>query len=432
MNDMTTRLDAPASNANWNKVQLSSIYPELLSLLVETAPFPAMLSRLVQLLRKFRGPSTRAAIFVHDPESRVLRFGASVGIEPGYTKSIDFFPVEACKPACGSAVFHGRDVLVEDVYEDEKWRPFLHLCTEFDFRACWSFVLVASSGECLGTLALYHADRCLPTAEDAEQVKYFARTAALLVERHLKQEAQNKDLRELEQHLHSSTRTDTALSVVAHELRNPLSAVSNAVKALQFGGDQHGLREKALAILDRQTRHMEWLVDHLIDADRASHNRLQLKTENCNLYDILRFSIETVQSQLDTKHQKLEFEDWSTSDIRVHADYRRLAQVFGNLLGNASKFSPSQSVVQIGVAAGEKTVTVSIKDAGVGLKAEDMARIFQMFEQVESGQREGLGIGLALVKRLTELHGGGVTVHSNGLGQGSTFEIVLPIALSSN
>jgi signal transduction histidine kinase len=106
--------------------------------------------------------------------------------------------------------------------------------------------------------------------------------------------------------------------------------------------------------------------------------------------------------------------------------------VFGNLLGNASKFSPSQSVVQIGVAAGEKTVTVSIKDAGVGLKAEDMARIFQMFEQVESGQREGLGIGLALVKRLTELHGGGVTVHSNGLGQGSTFEIVLPIALSSN
>jgi signal transduction histidine kinase len=248
----------------------------------------------------------------------------------------------------------------------------------------------------------------------------------------LKQEAQNKDLRELEQHLHSSTRTDTALSVVAHELRNPLSAVSNAVKALQFGGDQHGLREKALAILDRQTRHMEWLVDHLIDADRASHNRLQLKTENCNLYDILRFSIETVQSQLDTKHQKLEFEDWSTSDIRVHADYRRLAQVFGNLLGNASKFSPSQSVVQIGVAAGEKTVTVSIKDAGVGLKAEDMARIFQMFEQVESGQREGLGIGLALVKRLTELHGGGVTVHSNGLGQGSTFEIVLPIALSSN
>jgi signal transduction histidine kinase len=428
MSDMTSSLHIPVSKASWNPAQLSDIYPELLSLLVEEAPLPTVLSKLIQLLRTLRGPSTRAAIFVHDPESKVLRSGASVGIAPGYTEAVDFFPVEECKPACGSAVFHGRDVLVADVHDDPKWEPFLHLCTEFDFRACWSFVLLASSGECLGTLALYHADRCLPTAEDAEQIKYFAKTAALLVERHLKQDAQKKDLRELEEHLQSATRTDTALSVVAHELRNPLSAMSNAVKALQFGGDQPALREKALAILDRQTRQMEWLVDDLIDADRASRNRLRLKTEYHNLYDILQFSIETVQSQFDTKQQKLEFEDWSNHDIPVHADYRRLAQVFGNLLGNASKFSPPQSVVEIGVAAGEKTVTVSIRDAGLGLKSEDMVRIFQMFEQVENSQREGLGIGLALVKRLTELHGGGVTARSNGLDQGSIFEIVLPIA----
>jgi signal transduction histidine kinase len=429
MNDMTSSFYPPVSEANWDKAQLSDIYPELLSLLVEEAPLPTVLSKLVQMLRKSRGPSTRAAIFVHDPGSKVLRFGASVGIEPGYTEAVDFFPVEECKPACGSAVFHGRDVLVADVREDPKWQPFLHLCTEFDFRACWSFVLTASSGDCLGTIALYHADRCLPTAEDAEQIRYFARTAALLVERHLKQQAQNKDLRELEEHLQSATRTDTALSVVAHELRNPLSAMSNAVKALQFGGDQAALREKALAILERQTRQMEWLVDDLIDADRASRNMLRLKTDDHNLYDILRFSIETVQSQFDTKQQKLECEDWSNRDIPVHADYRRLAQVFVNLLGNASKFSPSQSVVEIGVAAGEKSVTVSIRDAGLGLKAEDTARIFQMFEQVENSQREGLGIGLALVKRLTELHSGGVTARSNGLGQGSIFEVSLPIAL---
>lgn len=431
LNDITTSSDTPVSKTNWNKVQLSGIYPELLSLLVEDASLSTVLSKLVQLLRKLRGRSTRAAIFVHDPESKVLRFGASVGIEPGYTQSVDGFPVEACKPACGSAVFYGRDVLVEDVYEDEKWQPFLHLCTEFDFRACWSFVLLASSGKCLGTLALYHAERCLPTAEDAEQVKYFARTAALLVERHLKQDAQNKDLRELEEHLHGSPRTDTALSVVAHELRNPLSALSNAVKALQFGGDQPELRAKALAILDRQTRQMEWLVDGLIDADRANRNKLWLKTENHNLYDILQFSVETVQGQFDAKQQKLEFEDWSNRELRVDADYRRLAQVFSNLLGNASKFSPPQSVVEINVACGEKTVRVSFKDAGLGLRAEDNGRIFQMFEQVGNGPHDGLGIGLALVKRLTELHGGEATAHSNGPGLGSIFEIALPIALSA-
>jgi signal transduction histidine kinase len=432
MNDMTTSLDTLVSEAGWNKLQLSSIYPELLSLLVEEASLPAVLSKLVQLLRKLRGPSTRAAIFVHDPESKVLRFGASVGIEPGYTQAVDGFPVEACKPACGSAVFHRRDVLVEDVYEDEKWQPYLHLCTEFDFRACWSFVLSASSGECLGTLALYHANRCLPTPEDAKQVKYFVRTAGLLVERQLKQVAQNKELRELEEHLRSSTRHDTALSVVAHELRNPLSAVSNAIKALQLGGDQPALREKALAILHRQTRQMEWLVNDLIDADRARRNMLSLKTENHNLYDILQFAIETVQGQFDAKQQKLEFDDWSNDEIRVNADNRRLAQVFSNLLGNASKFSPSQSVVAIGVTASEKTVTVSIKDAGLGLNAEDKDRIFQMFEQVENGRREGLGIGLALVKHFAELHGGEVSVRSDGLGHGSMFAITLPIALPGN
>lgn len=429
MNDMTTTLNAPVSQANWSKAQLSSIYPELLSLLVEDAPLPAVLSRLVQLLRKSRGPSTRAAIFVHDQKSRSLRFGASVGIEPGYTQAVDGFPVEECKPACGSAVFHGRDVLVADVHEDPKWQPFLHLCTEFDFRACWSFVLISSSGECLGTLALYHADRCLQAAKDADQIRYFARMAALLVERHLKQDAQNEDLHELEAYRRSATGTDTALSVLAHELRNPLSAVRNAVKALQLGGDQPGLREKALAILDRQSKQMEWLVEGLIDADRATRNGLQLKTENHNLFDVLQFAIETVQDRFEAKQQTLEFDDWSSRETRINADYRRLTQVFGNLLGNASKFSPVRSAVKIDVAADETTVTISIKDAGIGLKSEDTIRIFQMFEQVDNGQRGGLGIGLALVQRLTALHGGVATASSAGPGLGSVFRITLPIAL---
>jgi signal transduction histidine kinase len=428
MDPLTASLAVPFSQATWSKGQLSSIYPELLSLLVQDEPLQAMLSKLVQLMRKVRGPSTRAAIFVHDVESRVLRFGASVGIAPGYTKAVDDFPVEGCKPACGHAVFHGRNEFVADVYEDEKWQPFVHLCTEFGFRACWSFVLMASSGECLGTLALYHAEPCLPTTEDAEQVQYFARTAALLIERHLKEEARNKDLRELEEQARNSTRNGMALSVVAHELRNPLSAVSNAVKVLQFGGDQPELRNKALAILARQTRQMEWLVEDLIDADRAARNMLRLKPEPHNLYDILRFAVETVQGQFDKKQQRLAFADWSGGDIPVHADHRRLVQVFVNLLGNASKFSPPESVVEIGVTVDEQLVTVSVKDAGVGLESDDTDRIFQMFEQVDNVQREGLGIGLALVKRLVELHGGSVAASSRGKGHGCTFTTVLPIS----
>jgi signal transduction histidine kinase len=406
--------------------QLSSIYPDLLSLLVQDAPLQHTLDRLVQLVRQVRGPATRAAIFVHEPASASLRFAASSGIHDDYTKAVDGFPVAGCKPACGSAAYYGRDEFVEDVRYDEKWQPYLHLCTEYDFRACWSFALMAAPGTCLGTLALYHATPCLPQPDDEEQVRHFAKTATLLIERHLKQQRQIDELRELEDAVRMSTRTAASLSLVTHELRNPLSAISNAVKALQMGGHRKELRDRALAVVERQARQMEWLVEDLIDADRAARNALQLKREDHNLYDILQFAIEGVQAHIDKKQQKVRGDDWSGLELPVNADYRRLAQVFINLLGNASKFSAPGTTITVSVTHSEQLVEVAIEDEGVGLQASDLTRIFQMFEQVDSDAREGLGIGLALVKRLVELHGGTVSAASRGIGQGSVFSLSLP------
>jgi signal transduction histidine kinase len=427
MNSSTAAL-MPTSPAMelWDSELLSSIYPDLLSLLVQDAPLQQTLDRLVQLIRQVRGPSTRAAIFVHEPESKALRFAASSGISDDYTKAVDGFPVAGCKPACGSAAFYGRDEFVEDVRYDAKWQPYIHLCTEFNFRACWSFVLMASSHTCLGTLALYHSAPCLPTPHDEEQIRHFAKTATLLIERHLKQQQQMDDLRELEDAVRDSTRNAASLSLVAHELRNPLSAISNAVKVLQMGGHQSELRDRALAILDRQARQMEWLVEDLIDADRASRNVLQLKREEHNLYAILQFALESVQAQIEKKHQHVSCEDWSSRELLVNADNRRMAQAFINLLANASKFSAPGTTLAIDVTQSQNGIEVSFKDEGVGLRAEDLPRIFQMFEQVETTSREGLGIGLALVKRVVELHGGIVTATSPGIGQGSIFSVSLP------
>jgi signal transduction histidine kinase len=410
----------------WGNDLLSSIYPDLLSLLVQEAPLQQTLDRLVQLVRQVRGPSTRAAIFVHEPESKALRFAASSGISDDYTKAVDGFPVSGCKPACGSAAFYGRDEFVEDVHHDEKWQPYIHLCTEFDFRACWSFALMASSDTCLGTLALYHAAPCLPKPDDEEQVRHFAKIATLLIERHLKQQQRMNELRELEESVRTSTRNAASLSLVAHELRNPLSAISNAVKVLQMGGHQSELRDRALAILDRQARQMEWLVEDIIDADRAARNSLQLEREDHNLYEILQFAVESVQGQIEKKRQKVSFEDWSDRELPVNADYRRLAQVFINLLGNSSKFSGPGTTITVSVTQSDDVIDVSFKDEGVGLREEDLTRIFQMFEQVESASREGLGIGLALVKRVVELHGGTAIANSRGIDQGSVFSVRLP------
>jgi signal transduction histidine kinase len=266
----------------------------------------------------------------------------------------------------------------------------------------------------------------LPKPDDEEQVRHFAKIATLLIERHLKQQQRMNELRELEEAVRTSTRNAASLSLVAHELRNPLSAISNAVKVLQMGGHQNELRDRALAILDRQARQMEWLVEDLIDADRAARNSLQLEREDHNLYEILQFAVESVQGQIEKKHQKVSVEDWSDRELPVNADYRRLAQVFINLLGNSSKFSGPGTTITVSVTQSDDVIDVSFKDEGVGLREEDLTRIFQMFEQVESASREGLGIGLALVKRVVELHGGTAIANSRGIDQGSVFSVRLP------
>lgn len=430
MNSTVNSQTTPSVENAWVDGRLLSICPELFALFVEEVPLSALLSKLLQLLRRARGPSTRAAVLIDDPESHMLKFTAAVGIARDRTEALERFPGDAYTPTCGNAIVYPRNEFVANVREDKKWQPFLHLCTEFQFQAFWSFVLPASSGRFLGTLCLYHADPGLPTDEDAQQIGYFVKAAALLVEHRLKQEAQNSDLREREAAMRASSPTGMSISIVAHELRNPLSAISNAVKALQFGGDELALRKKALAVLDRQAKQMEWLLEDLSDADRAARNLLLLVPGSHNLYEILRFAIETVQGKFEKRNQTLDFGGWPQQEIFVVGDFRRLTQVFVNVLGNASKFSPNGSVVLVRVDCKDLMVTVSVEDAGIGLRSEDSARIFQMFEQVQNTQCEGLGIGLALVKRLVELHGGSVGVRSPGIGQGSVFDINLPVIRS--
>jgi signal transduction histidine kinase len=202
----------------------------------------------------------------------------------------------------------------------------------------------------------------------------------------------------------------------------------SAVDVLRLGGEQAELRQRAVSVIEKQVRQMEWLVEDLIDAERVTRDALSVTRKRHSLVDILRTSVETMSGQFTAKRQELQLEIDIPLDLAIDADSRRMVQVFNNLLCNAAKYSPEGTVVILRAEVRQDMVEVAIEDQGIGIKTEDLPNIFQMFKRLDAAAGEGLGIGLALVKRVIELHGGQVGARSPGPGAGSTFTVKLPLS----
>jgi CheY-like chemotaxis protein len=184
---------------------------------------------------------------------------------------------------------------------------------------------------------------------------------------------------------------------------------------------------KATLVIERQLKHMVRLIDDLMDVSRITRGRLELHRERVDVEAAVNIAAETSQPLLDMKRQALRIH--TTQGVFVQADATRLAQVFANLLNNSARYSPPGSEISITLASEGRHAVVSVSDNGVGIPPSMLPRIFDMFVQLEqSGPREGLGVGLTLVKQLVELHGGRVEASSPGVGQGSTFKVFLPLA----
>ncbi len=225
---------------------------------------------------------------------------------------------------------------------------------------------------------------------------------------------------------------DEFLAMLAHELRNPLAALSTAQHLIAQDGstDPHMLRLRA--ITERQVQHLVRIVDDLLDVSRISHGKIELRKQKVNLATVLRNALQVTRIQMDTKSQEVSLVG-GVSPSWVEGDPTRLEQVFTNLLTNAAKYTDDGGRItmrctneQHGDAA---WVVVEIEDTGQGLAPSMVEHVFELFTQVDGSlerTRGGLGIGLTLVRRLVELHGGTVQARSEGLGRGSTFTVRLP------
>jgi PAS domain S-box-containing protein len=224
-------------------------------------------------------------------------------------------------------------------------------------------------------------------------------------------------------------RKDEFLATLAHELRNPLAPIRNAVEIIRLAGAD-GPVAQARAVMDRQLTQLVRLVDDLLDVSRITRGKLELRPERCDLRAAVAAAVETARPLLDRAGHAFA-EDVPADPVPVDADPARIAQVVGNLLTNAAKYTPRGGSVRLAVGRDGPDAAVTVTDTGVGIPPDMLDRVFDMFTQVDRSLEKsagGLGIGLALARGLAEMHGGTIAARSGGEGRGSEFVLRLPLA----
>jgi PAS domain S-box-containing protein len=226
-------------------------------------------------------------------------------------------------------------------------------------------------------------------------------------------------------------RKDEFLAVLGHELRNPLAPLRSGLELLERARDRPDLVEGVRAMMQRQLGHLVHLVDDLLDLSRITRGEIQLQKVTVDLGTVVAAAVELARPYIAERGHRLTA-DSPGQEILVFGDFERLTQIVGNLLGNAAKYTPRGGTLEVVAELGDGEACVRVRDTGFGIPSERLEEIFEMFTQVPEHRAHlgggGLGIGLALSRRLAELHGGTLRAASEGLGHGSIFTLRLPLA----
>ena len=239
------------------------------------------------------------------------------------------------------------------------------------------------------------------------------------------------DLRHLASALSEADRRKTEfIATLAHELRNPLAPLKTGLNLIGLAGDDPQSVQKLRLMMERQLSQMVYLINELLDIARITSGKIDLTKERLSFARVIAASVETSGPLIKAKEHTLSL-DVPTETLTVDGDFTRLAQIFTNLINNAAQYTPRRGTISLRVRRTRDDVEIAVKDNGIGIAPEALPAIFEMFSRSSSTEKElrgGLGIGLNLVRRLCELHGGSVTAASAGVGAGSTFTVRLPLA----
>jgi len=265
---------------------------------------------------------------------------------------------------------------------------------------------------------LYRQRQQVARQRDELKLAYEKNAALLQESRHYAQALKEADIRK-----------DEFLAVLAHELRNPLAPIRNGLQILKMSPSEQ-ISQETREMMDRQLTHMVRLIDDLLDISRISQGKIDLRKQQIILQDIIKSAIESSKPLIENGKHELKI-NIPEQKIWLEGDLTRLAQAISNVLNNAAKYTNEGGLIAITVTLDGSNVLIAIADNGLGIRSDMLPKVFELFTQVDHNlerSQGGLGIGLALVKNLVEMHGGSIKAQSDGLNKGSVFTFRLPIS----
>jgi signal transduction histidine kinase/CheY-like chemotaxis protein len=390
----------------------------LSSRLVNTSDLPSALEEILGAAVALLG-TNMGTIQLYDPVNKSLTIAAHQGFKQDF---LDYFGTVDAEgdAACSRALASQQRMVIEDVQVDGRYAIHRAAAKRAGYRAVQSTPLFSRDGKPLGMLSTHFRTPHMPAKRELRILDLYARQAADFIERLLIAERlQDADRRK-----------DEFIATLSHELRNPIAAIDSSARLMQSPGLGGRQCEFAAQVVQRQCKAMKILLDDLLDVSRLTLGRMTLHKQNVTLASVIDSALETVQPLIDGPNHTLSVTKPSSSVV-VYGDPVRLTQVFSNLLSNAAKYTDAGGRITLDVKTGAENVVISVGDNGIGIEPSSTEEIFGMFSQRKTKSDRaaaGLGIGLALVRAIAELHGGWVRAESNGLGQGSTFHVGLPLA----
>jgi signal transduction histidine kinase len=348
-----------------------------------------------------------------------LELVSMTGVDPETAQSIS--RLEFGQAVCGNVALRREPIVA--TYIQESTEPMVQLVKGLGLR-CYACNPLLAGGRLLGTLSFASRRRDTFDREEIEFLETISHYVTLAYERlHLIQELREQDQRK-----------DEFIATLAHELRNPLAPIRNGLELIRLANGDPAVLEKATTMMHRQIEQLVRLVDDLLDVARISRNKLKLRKEPVELESVVRNAVETSRPVLVAAENDLHV-SLPSEPVWLEADPVRLAQVFSNLLNNAAKYSePGGRISLVATQTGDE-LTIKVSDTGIGIEPGKLSQIFGMFVQLDPSEQQvqsGLGVGLTLVQRLIEMHGGSIEARSEGVGKGSEFIVRLPALAPSS
>jgi PAS domain S-box-containing protein len=384
--------------------------------LVHAGDVQALLREILLAANELLG-TTRGNIQLYNPDTRSL----SIVVHQGFGhRFLERFAESGNPVICDRAAARQERVIIEDLESEPTFRNTwdLQILLGDGIRSVQSTPLLTRDGRLLGMLSNHWNQPHLPTERELRYLDLLARMTCDYLER----TQAEQDL------LEADRRKNEFLAMLAHELRNPLAPIGNAVEVLQRSRGDDDRVQATSAVLDRQVRQLVRLVDDLLDTSRITSGKIELRRELIELGTIIKQAVDDTRWLVQSMEHELQV-TMPMHPLRLRADPARLSQIVSNLLTNACKFMDRGGRIHLTLAEEGSEAVISVRDEGIGIAGAQLPHIFDLFMQADTSLERttsGLGIGLTLVKSLVELHGGSVQARSEGAGQGSEFILRLP------